>query len=177
MFAHAIYTTKNRDSKTSPTEKVASLDGLYKVTIESQSTLGVFCSQGKATIATLPNNEYEIKAVLYPIDPPAYAIVNPYYIHAIAKKSIDQKTFICSGEVYVTKGIFYKNISSEGVEINFKEKINTEKNEYQFLISPLTLWGFSPGKITNTGTLNRTSKVIDEESAKELEYCDKLKIR
>lgn len=158
-------------------EITPTIGGVYKVTLDSKSALGVFSSQGKAIITKLSGGEYEIKAVLYPINPPPYAIANPYYIYAIAKETSDPQTLLCSGQVYVTKGFFYKYIPGDDVAVSLTEKLSNEKNTYSFALNPLTLWGFSPGKITNTGTLQHVSEVVDNKSRDEVGFCETLKIR
>lgn len=181
MFSHTRFSENQQYNYNSPKptldDKSSTAGGMYQVTLESQNIFGIMQSTGKAIITKLPNNEFDIRTVLYPNDPPFYAITKPYYIHAIGRESKEEKTFICSGKVYVTKGILYKTLEFNDIAVNFKNKINSEVNQYQFSLNPFTLWGYSPGKITNSGTLTRVSEVIDDQSLQEVAYCETLKIR
>lgn len=154
----------------------AIIGGVYKVTLDSESALGLFKSEGKAIITQKSEHEYEIKAVLYPIDAPAYAITAPYYIYATAKETSDPQNLLCSGQVYVKKGFFHKYVPGDDVAVNLKEKLTSETNTYEFALNPFTLWGFSPGKISNKGTLEHVSGVVDEKSRDEVAFCDTLKM-
>lgn len=157
-------------------KEVVTAGGVYEVTLESKSVFGTFISNGKVFIAKLTNNEYDIKVVLYPENAPLLGISEPYYIHAIAKENPYEKTFTCSGSVYITKGFIHKNLEINHVLVSFDNNISSEMNNYKFSLNPFTIWGLSPGKITNTGTLNRTSKELDEKSSLELAPCTNLKI-
>lgn len=154
----------------------STIGGVYEVTLDSESALGLFKSEGKAVITKIAEHDYEIKAVLYPVDAPAYAITTPYYIHAIAKETSDPQNLLCSGQVYVTKGFFHASIPGNDVAVELAEKISSKTNTYDFTLNPFTLWGFSPGKITNKGTLQLVSEVVDEKSRDEVAFCDTLKM-
>ena len=174
MLSQAIL--KNTKPFTIGTEIKPSIGGVYEVTLDSESALGMFSSQGKAIITKLSDNAYEIKAVLYPINPPAYAITTPYYIYAIAKETPDPQNLLCSGQVYVTKGFLHAYRHGNDVAVELEEKLSSKTNTYHFALNSFTLWGLSPGKITNKGTLQQVSEVVDKKSRDEVAFCDSLKI-
>ncbi len=148
--------------------------GTYDVTLRSESLLGVFIAGGIAEIVPMRDGQYNIKAILRPIDPPYYALHNPLYIHAIGTEKADN-AFFCQGKVYLSSGIFYKTIEND-VTVTFADAKNAEHNKYSFALNPFSLWGFSPGKVTNIGTIDRISLGVTPEAAKELEFCDQLKL-
>ena len=146
--------------------------GTYNVTLSSESLLGVFKAYGTADIVPMRDGQYSIKAILKPIDPPYYALHNPLYIHAIGTEKPGNE-FFCKGKVYLSSGFFHKTIEND-VTVTFTDAKNAEHNKYYFALNPFTLWGFSPGKVTNTGSVDRVSLGLTAEASKELEFCDQL---
>lgn len=155
-------------------EKPAPMSGEYKVTLESSSNLGTFVSVGKALV-TLHDKKYEIKAILRPQDAPIWAIRDPMYVHAVAEEKPGNK-FNCVGKVYISKYMLIGTVGKiveNDVTLEFSDRINPEKNHYSFSLNPFSLFGYNPGKVSNTGDINRVALEPTPETLRELEFCEK----